>query len=67
MKKYIDVDTILQAIKDTRAEITIKMARYTKDGQVYKMLDVADVVLGMLTRNIEANVKCAKKGQKIKI
>lgn len=67
MKKYIDADTILQAIKDTRAEITIQTARYTKDGQIYKMLGVADSVLGMLTRNIEANVKCAKKGQKIKI
>ena len=67
MKKYVDVDTIFQAIKDTRAEITIQSARYVKDGQIYKMLGVVDSVLGMLTSNLEANVKCAKKTKKIKL
>lgn len=67
MNKYLDIDTVYNTIDDVKTNITTQRDQYVNGGQIDNMLRVVEWTLNTFKKELELNLKCPRKREKIKL
>lgn len=67
MNKYLDIDTVYSTIDNVKANITIQRDQYINGGKIDDMLRVVEWALNNFKKELELNLKCPRKREKIKL